>query len=54
MRELRLSIVERRFPQFVQEFMQQQYPAGNYESWAVDALASVNIHLKPHTDEPHP
>jgi len=47
MQNLRQSILEKRFPEFVQQFMELQYPAGNYDSWAVDALASVNIHLKP-------
>ena len=45
MKELRKSILEQRFPQFIQEFMDMQYPGGNYEPWAVNALASVNVHL---------
>jgi queuine tRNA-ribosyltransferase len=47
MRNIRQSIVEQRFPQFVQEFMNLRFPDGNYDQWAVNALASVNIALKP-------
>lgn len=46
MRGLRQSIVEQRFPQFVQEFMNLQFPDGNYDQWAVNALASVDIVLE--------
>lgn len=45
MKQLRQSITEGRFPQFVKDFMSQQYPQGDYEQWTVDALSSVNIHL---------
>ncbi len=45
MRDLRLSIMEGRFPTFVREFMIQLYPDGAYEQWVVNALDSVNIHL---------
>lgn len=47
MRGIRQSILERRFPEFVQEFMERLHPEGNYEPWAVNALASVGIQLKP-------
>lgn len=47
MRDLRQSILEKRFPEFVQLFMEQRFPSGNYDPWIVDALASVNLHLKP-------
>jgi len=45
MRSIRESITEDRFPQFVRNFMKESYPDGKYPDWAVDALASVNIHL---------
>ena len=51
MQSIRQSITEQRFPQFVQEFMNLRFPDGNYDSWAVDALASVNITLKPPSQE---
>jgi queuine/archaeosine tRNA-ribosyltransferase len=46
MRDLRNSIVDGSFPQFVQRFMAQQYPSGNYPPWVEEALLSVNIHLQ--------
>ncbi|XP_006631729.2 queuine tRNA-ribosyltransferase catalytic subunit 1 [Lepisosteus oculatus] len=46
MRSVRQSIVEQRFPQFVRSFMARMYNSKeDYPSWAVDALASVNITL---------
>ena len=45
MRNVRQSILENRFEEFVLEFMSQQYPTGEYDQWVVDALASVNITL---------
>ena len=45
MKELRKSILDQRFPQFIQEFMDMQCPEGNYEPWVVNALASVDVHL---------
>ncbi len=47
MRDLRSSITENRFVEFVQDFMACQYHTGQYDQWVVDALASVNISLKP-------
>ena len=47
MRNLRQSILEKRFVEFVREFMSEMYPERNYDQWIVDALASVNISL-PH------
>jgi hypothetical protein len=40
------SIKEDKFPQFVQSFMDKLFPANDFPQWAVEALASVNIHLK--------
>ena len=44
MRQVRESILAGGFPEFVQEFVSHLYPNG-CESWAVDALASVNIQV---------
>jgi queuine/archaeosine tRNA-ribosyltransferase len=46
MRDLRKSILEERFPEFVQDFMTRMHPQQDYEQWAVSALSSVGIHLK--------
>lgn len=47
MRSVRQSIVEGRFPEFIQTFMKRLFPSHDqYPSWAVDALASVNITLE--------
>ncbi|XP_078686700.1 queuine tRNA-ribosyltransferase catalytic subunit 1-like [Branchiostoma floridae x Branchiostoma belcheri] len=46
MRTLRQSILEGRFPQFVQDFMDMMYPSKNYPEWVVQALSAVNIHLQ--------
>lgn len=45
MKQLRNSILIGKFPEFVKKFMEQQFPDGCYEQWAVDALKSVNIDL---------
>lgn len=47
MRSVRQSIVEKRFPEFIQAFMKRMFPSPDqYPSWAVDALTSVNIKLE--------
>jgi queuine tRNA-ribosyltransferase len=46
MRELRESILERRFPDFVRDFMARMYPKKDYEQWVVNALNSVGIYLR--------
>ncbi|XP_064649627.1 queuine tRNA-ribosyltransferase catalytic subunit 1-like [Lineus longissimus] len=46
MKNIRESIMEDKFPEFVQSFMDKLFPAKNFPEWAVEALASVNIHLK--------
>lgn len=46
MRNIRQSILENRFEEFVRDFMSRQYPLGDYDEWVVDALASVNISLR--------
>ena len=44
---MRDSIKSDKFPEFVQNFFVLQYPGGEYPQWAVEALQSVNIELKP-------
>uniref|UniRef100_H3BAY6 Queuine tRNA-ribosyltransferase catalytic subunit 1 n=1 Tax=Latimeria chalumnae TaxID=7897 RepID=H3BAY6_LATCH len=47
MRSVRESILEQRFPQFVQHFMKTMYGSKEkYPRWAVEALSSVNITLE--------
>ncbi|MEQ2259415.1 Queuine tRNA-ribosyltransferase catalytic subunit 1, partial [Xenotaenia resolanae] len=44
MRSVRQSIVEGRFPEFIRTFMKRMFPSRDqYPSWAVEALASVNV-----------
>ncbi|KAL4659203.1 queuine tRNA-ribosyltransferase isoform X1 [Arapaima gigas] len=46
MLSVRQSILDGRFPQFVQAFMKRMFPSREqYPHWAVDALASVGIAL---------
>ena len=45
MKEIRDSIKDDRFPEFVQTFFSTMFPDKNYPLWAVNALASVNVHL---------
>ena len=45
MESLRKSILEKRFPRFVEDFMTTMYPSKDYPDWVVDALAAVNISL---------
>ncbi|XP_046746763.1 queuine tRNA-ribosyltransferase catalytic subunit [Diprion similis] len=45
MRDIRDSIKEQRFPQFVQKFMSELYPDGEYPTWITEALEAVNIKL---------
>ena len=45
MLDARTAIIEDRFPVWVREFMHMQHPDGQYEQWALDALASVGIDI---------
>lgn len=45
MRRLRQAIIDGGFEAFVQQFMEQQFPARDYPQWAVDALAEAQIEL---------
>lgn len=52
MRDIRESIKQDKFPDFVQGFMKTMFPDNSYPDWAVNALASVNIILDSHqTDD---
>ena len=46
MKNIRESIKEDRFPQFVQDFMARMFPDFSYPVWVVNALQDVNIHLR--------
>ncbi|XP_042908065.2 queuine tRNA-ribosyltransferase catalytic subunit 1 [Parasteatoda tepidariorum] len=45
MKSIRESILEDKFPKFIEDFMLQMYPSKEYPRWAEDALKAVNIHL---------
>lgn len=45
MREIRESIKEQRFPEYVKEYMKDAYPDSNYPQWTIDALKAVHINL---------
>jgi len=45
MSDIRQSIREDRFPQFIRDFFLEMYPTKKYPEWAVDALDSVGVHL---------
>lgn len=45
MRDIRKSIKQDKFPEFVQNFMKMMFADNSYPDWAVNALASVNIIL---------
>ncbi|KAK0166452.1 hypothetical protein PV328_004872 [Microctonus aethiopoides] len=47
MNDIRTSINEQRFPEFVKKYMLTLYPDENYPTWILNALSEVNIHLKP-------
>lgn len=46
MTSIQRSIIEGQFPQFIQDFFDHQFPDKDFPQWAVDALVSVNVHLK--------
>lgn len=47
MSSIRESIQQRRFPEFIQQFMKRMYgSADKYPRWAVDALSAVNVKLE--------
>ena len=46
MRNIRESIKEGTFVEFVRNFMFQYYKGHSYPPWVIDSLAAVNITLK--------
>lgn len=52
MRNVRQSIIEDRFEEFVNQFFADLYPNSDYPEWAVDALRGVNIRLARRDVEP--
>lgn len=44
-RNMRTAIIDGWFPQFVHQFMHQQFPNKDYPTWAVDALLAAGILL---------
>lgn len=45
MKDIRESIKEQRYPNFVKKFMLDLYPNKEYPQWIIDALGAVNIEL---------
>jgi hypothetical protein len=45
MKEIRQSIIEQRYPKYVQDYMLKVYPNKDYPKWIVNALRAVNIVL---------
>lgn len=45
MDDMRSAIIDGSFPQFVQNFMEKQFPQHDYPIWIVEALNSVKIKL---------
>ncbi|XP_074655166.1 queuine tRNA-ribosyltransferase catalytic subunit 1-like [Tubulanus polymorphus] len=46
MKQVRQSIIEDRFPQFIQQFLDKLFPKKDYPDWVRNALASVNVKLE--------
>ncbi len=45
MKNIRESIKQDKFPQFVNDFFHKMYPEKEYPKWAVEALKTVYIHI---------
>lgn len=43
MSAMRQSIIDKAFPEFVRQFMRENFVGKEYPTWAVDALKAVNI-----------
>ena len=41
------SILDGRFPDFIQDFFKEMFPDKAYPDWAVEALRKVNVDLSP-------
>ena len=46
MRSIQQSIIEDRFPDFIEDFFSKMFPDKVYPEWAVEALKKVGVHLK--------
>ncbi|XP_041369986.1 queuine tRNA-ribosyltransferase catalytic subunit 1-like [Gigantopelta aegis] len=46
MKQVQESIIDDRFPKFIKNFFSALFPKGDYPEWALDALASVNVHIR--------
>ncbi|KAK6196223.1 hypothetical protein SNE40_001488 [Patella caerulea] len=46
MKRIRESILEDKFPKFIQTFFTTMFPNKNYPEWAIEALKSVNVNLR--------
>lgn len=45
MKDIRTSIVEKRFPEFIKDFMHIHHEKKPIPNWIKYALAMVNVHL---------
>lgn len=45
MRDIRKSIEEQRFPEFIKQFMERHYQSEPVPDWIKDALKAVNVSL---------
>ena len=45
MKEMRDSIIDGSFPNYVKEFMLKRFPNGDFPKWTVEALADASIFL---------
>lgn len=45
MNDMRTSIVEKRFPEFIKDFMKVHFRNEPTPQWIIDALAAVNVNL---------
>lgn len=45
MRNIRHSIIENTFPEFIVDFFAARYPKKEYPEWAVEALNHVGVQL---------
>ena len=46
MRSIQQSIIEDRFPDFIEDFFSKMFPDKVYPEWAAEALKKVGVHLK--------
>ena len=50
MRDIRQSITEDMFPDFIQKFFLKRYPDRDFPEWTVEALNHVGVHLNTAND----